>query len=339
VKRGFFVSLLWAFSAYAEGLIDLQTKVQDFVLETKRIEVPGYPHAFNPSVVRWQGALWLSFRTIPDPRQSFTSYLGLIELDEEFRPVGQPQLLLTRFPFSQAPSRAEDARLLTVGESLYIVYSDNEDAEISRGGFRMYVAELEYRNGLFYLEQSEKLVRFEGEDAAVREKNWVPFDYKGTLLLAYSLQPHRILCPLRGTGACETVATSASGAPWEWGILRGGTAAVRCGSEYLAFFHSSLPMASVHSAGKQIVHYFMGAYTFQAEPPFAITRMSPEPIVGPGFYKGAYYPPYWKTVRVVFPGGILMDDAHVWVVYGREDHECWVMKLDKARLLSSLLLR
>jgi hypothetical protein len=31
---------------------DLQDKVQDFVLEEKQIFIPGYPSAFNPSIVR-----------------------------------------------------------------------------------------------------------------------------------------------------------------------------------------------------------------------------------------------------------------------------------------------
>ena len=32
--------------------IDLSIMKQDFVLDTKRIEIPGYPYVFNPSIVR-----------------------------------------------------------------------------------------------------------------------------------------------------------------------------------------------------------------------------------------------------------------------------------------------
>jgi len=35
------------------ALIDLDSMAQDFVLETKKIEIPGYPCAFNPAIVRW----------------------------------------------------------------------------------------------------------------------------------------------------------------------------------------------------------------------------------------------------------------------------------------------
>ena len=32
-----------------------------------------------------------------------------------------------------------------------------------------------------------------------------------------------------------------------------------------------------------------------------------------------------------------MDEEHVWIVYGRQDHELWVAKLDKKGLLESLV--
>lgn len=45
-----------AFKAISlESLVNLEDNAQDFVLETKRIEIPGYPNAFNPSIVRWRG--------------------------------------------------------------------------------------------------------------------------------------------------------------------------------------------------------------------------------------------------------------------------------------------
>ena len=50
---------------YANDKLDLEKKPQDFVLETIKISVPDYPHAFNPSIIRWQGRLLMSFREIP----------------------------------------------------------------------------------------------------------------------------------------------------------------------------------------------------------------------------------------------------------------------------------
>ena len=85
-----------------------------------------------------------------------------------------------------------------------------------------------------------------------------------------------------------------------------------------------------------MVHYFMGAYTFSPDPPFSITSMSPEPIVGEDFYVGPSYKT-WKPMRVVFPGGFIAAEKYIFVVYGKQDHEMWVVKLDKEKLLRSLI--
>jgi predicted GH43/DUF377 family glycosyl hydrolase len=142
-----------------------------------------------------------------------------------------------------------------------------------------------------------------------------------------------------GTGLCDTICTSKGSIVWEWGELRGGTPALydEEAGEYLAFFHSCMNMATVHSDGEKVLHYFMGAYTFSREPPFQITRISPEPIVGKGFYHGEIYEPYWQPVRVVFPCGYFADGQYVWISYGRQDHELWVVKIDKRALLESLI--
>ena len=85
-----------------------------------------------------------------------------------------------------------------------------------------------------------------------------------------------------------------------------------------------------------MTHYFMGAYTFSAKPPFQITRISTEPIIGKNFYNGPAYTT-WKPLRVVFPTGCLMDEDFIWVTYGRQDFEIWVAKFDKQALLESLV--
>ena len=96
-------------------------------------------------------------------------------------------------------------------------------------------------------------------------------------------------------------------------------------------------MATVHSQNKEVLHYLMGAYTFAAQPPFNITQISPEPIIGKKFYSGAEYKPYWHPVRAIFPCGFVFDKQYIWVVYGRQDHEMWVVKLDKLKLYASLI--
>lgn len=335
------VALFFCFPGL-EG-INLEEHAQSFVLENKKITLPNYPHAFNPSIVRWNGLLILSFRVLDTPitcREYFPkspgiSRIGLALLDDELNPISEPHILTFE---EEEICRSEDARLLTVGESLYIVYSDNREPVFCEGGFRMFATELDFDGENFFMLNTICLKNFERENPNRREKNWVPFDYYGNLLFAYSIAPHRILLPLFGTDDCQEIATTLGDIEWKWGELRGGTPALLIDPlRYLGFFHSSIDMASEHSGGATMPHYFMGAYTFNRHPPFEITAISPEPIIGKDFYCGEEYPWYWKPVRVVFPCGFLIDGDDLIVVFGRQDHEMWAARLDKKELLKSLI--
>lgn len=330
-------------------LVDLENGRQGFITETRQIHIPGHPTAFNPSIVRWHGTLLMSFREITLPSAlspwpydyNAQSRIGLVWLDDDFQPIGNAQLLDIPRAAGQnqrMPSRSEDARLLVCGNSVYIVYSDNCEEMFSDGGFRVYVAEVQLELGEFRLNNIECLRCFEGENPHRREKNWAPFEYQQQLFLTYSLVPHRILRYLCGSGACETIACTGTEATWPWGELRGGTPAVPIDADhYLAFFHSCMDMTSEHSKGEWSLHYFVGAYLFNRNPPFKITKISPEPIVGPGFYHGMDYIPYWKPVRVVFPGGVLVEGEIILLAYGRQDHEIWIAQLDRQSLIDSLV--
>lgn len=343
-------SVMAIFTSFIGASINLEDRTQDFVLESKRINIPGFPHAFNPSIIRWNGSLLMSFRTIPseyaelnellalDPllNCSGESRIGLVWLDESFSPRGPAQILDLQGNEHSTPARSEDARLVLINDCLYMVYSDNREVVVTNGGFRVYVSQIFYEGGEFLAPYSECLDSFEGESQQRREKNWVPFDYKGHLLMSYSLLPHRILRPLIGTGQCETFSMTKSSLLWKWGELRGGTPGLLVGDEYLSFFHSSIDISTSHSNNEIVPHYFMGAYTFSSNPPFSITQISKEPIIGKNFYNGDEYKPYWKPVRVVFPCGFIFDNEYVWVAYGRQDHEVWMVKLDRKGLFDSL---
>lgn len=329
-----------------EAQKDLEDFTQEFVCETKQIVIPQCPHAFNASIVKWQNQWLMSFRVISDTQQississATLSEIGLIWLDDEFSPAGEPQFLQLTHPTMQRPYLlSEDPRLIVHEEKLYLVYSANKEANITNEGFRMYVAELKHDENEFYVVNNECLSSFEGEDANKREKNWVPFSYENELLLAYQLFPHKIFKPLLdGSEHCETVATSYPSLIWQWGELRGGTPAIQINDDYyLSFFHSSMPLATKHSNDCLVPHYFIGAYLFSSKPPFEIKHISPEPIIGVNFYNGTNYEPYWQPVRVVFPCGVIVEDQDVRIIYGRQDHEIWMAKLNKLELLNSLI--
>jgi predicted GH43/DUF377 family glycosyl hydrolase len=317
--------------------INLEDRAQDIVIHTHRITIPEYPHAFNPSIVRWNNELVLSFRVILNVKEPFKSWIGITRLDDTYEPQGAPQLLPLRNPQSRVPSRAEDGRLITIGNRLYLIYTDNEDVVISKMGYRMYIAEIGYKEGTFGVHSIERLFSYEGNETTHKEKSWVPFDHRGQLLLSYTIVPHKILLPLLGTGHCQSLISTQTPLPWNWGELRGGTPALLDGDRYIAFFHSSIRMKTEHSQGKEVPHYFMGAYTFMPNSPFTITHISKEPIIGKQFYTGQEYERYWGSVRVVFPCGLMADDQYFWIAYGRQDHEMWIAQLDKKKVYANLI--
>lgn len=345
MKRFLTIFICLIFSAiYSENVIEFDETPPGVILELKRIRIPGHSFAFNPSITRWKNSFVLAFREVYEPYtfsdcdSGGNSAIGILFLNDDFKPIHLPQLLNLQGK-SSIPSRAEDPRLITIGERLFLVYSDNQEAFLSKGGYRMHVAELalDERNR-FYVKAMDRLEHFEGENPERREKNWVPFEYENRLLLAYSLSPHFVMNPILGYGFCETIAKTPMPFTWKWGELRGGTPAVPINEDsYLAFFHSSKKERTVYSNGESTLHYFMGAYLFSKHPPFEITKISPSPIIDKRFYVNNIYMPYWKPVNVIFPGGVICDTEYVWVVFGRHDHEMWVVKFDRQALLDSLM--
>lgn len=343
--------------------IDLEEEMfQNFVLETKKISIPNFPYAFNPSIIRWNGAYLMSFRAGKDykyngeygsdaesddnsgeydcyfqPAPSYSpNRIGLIWLDDNFSPTSLPQLL--NVPNHNSTYRQQDPRLIVVGDKIFITYSDFIKGIFLPYVKRMVIAELHFDGKNFYIGEADYIRDFENVQENRWEKNWVPFVYENELLLAYSIDPHKIMYPLIGTGLCSTIAHTKKEIGWNWGELRGGTPALlENDEEYLSFFHSSIVMDSKQSNGKKMQHYFMGAYTFSTSPPFEVRRISPSPIVGKNFYNGPKYTT-WKPLLVVFPCGFVSKGNAIFVVYGRQDHEIWIAKLDKKKLLDSLVV-
>jgi predicted GH43/DUF377 family glycosyl hydrolase len=321
-------------SAYNPALLDLEMMAQEFVLKTKQIKVKNYPGSFNPSIIRWRGSLLLSFRT-RDPVTKSTDGIGLVFLDKEFNPIGSPQILSIQYPEKRPFSKQQDPRLVEVGERLFLVYNNLVDPISFPELRRMHYVELIYQDHVFYPQTPQIITDYPHQRIYRQEKNWTPFAYQDELLLIYTISPHIIYHPIPGTSFATTFAENKMLFPWQWGVLRGGTPALKVGDEYLSFYHSSIPLPTLHSQGKNRLHYFMGAYTFSSSPPFEVTRMSPHPIIGKTFYTGPAYKT-WKPLRVVFPGGFVFDENFIWVVFGKQDFEMWVVQLDRKKLFESL---
>lgn len=317
---------------------DLNDMQDSFILETKKIEMSEYPNSFNPSIIKWKGKTLMSFR-IRDPLTNSTNQIGLAWLTDDFELDGKPTLLerLNEYPHEQisGPS-TQEPRLITLNDDLYLAYSDIFPMPTGKFKPRMIVCPIQYDGKTFSINNPQPILHFDGNDPEKQEKNWVAFAHENNILLSYSISPHRVVLPVPEENTCTPISIAQNEITWNWGVLRGGSPAQKIGDRYLAFFHTLKAMKSVQSDGQNMTHYFMGAYMFDSDPPFKITSMSPKPIVDSSFYEGPMYQT-WKPLRVVYPGGFVYDEDYIWVSYGRQDHEIWIVKLDRAGLMNSLI--
>lgn len=137
------------------------------------------------------------------------------------------------------------------------------------------------------------------------EKNWLWFFHEGRMHMIYLSQPHTVIEFDDNLQKVREYVTETPNLQWSHGMIRGGTPPVRVGDEYWSFFHSSTPW--IHSKRR----YHMGAYCFEAKPPFAIQRVTPMPLL-----TGSQQD-YWAPGKplVVFPCGSILRNG-VWTVVG-----------------------
>jgi hypothetical protein len=188
------------------------------------------------------------------------------------------------------------------------------------------------------------------------QKNWSPFEVddplvpqQKKLLFIQSIDPHRIVHSVKTSMPQhvfgETLHLSHSPAGnlshlWRWGELRGGTPALLLAPpfdpHYLSFFHSSnMPPRT----GDVLQTYAMGAYTFCPTPPYKILKMSSRPIIHDSMYTGNWTNlplSFYHIDYVVFPMSYFIEGNALFLTYGKQDQEGWVVRLDLKRLLDSL---
>lgn len=304
------------------------------VLSSKKIVLEQYKDAFNPSIYKTDYGYLLVFRYCPDRRRDEFSYIGIVELNHIFEPISQPQLLETRFWNIDISSHVEDPRIFSLKGRLYLLYNDSPHTFLPNPQDRrdMYCAELLKNRGCYYLSLPVKLTYVDDYDFVLWQKNWVPFEWRGKLLLGYSIQSHNVLLPDLKTGLCTTFMKTEMNYQWKWGVLRGGTPAELVDGKYLAFFHSSAVVRSSASNGKKMPHYYMGAYTFSSKPPFNLEKITPYPIAGNDFYTPSEY-----RKRVIFPSGFVVSGDVIYVSYGKNDSEMWIAAIDKKKLLECMV--
>lgn len=336
MMKTFFLTLLSLSYLSAAPILDIfEEPDSEVVLATKKIAFDRFPESYNPSLTALEEGFLLSFRYRPDPmNQSWLSEIWVVVLNDSLEPVTEPQQLNTRPKKSKTPSQAEDARFFHFKGRLFLIYNDNIDEIFFDASKRrdLFIAEVFSANGQFQLSSPLKLFCEEKYYQSWQQKNWIPFEWQNDLYFIYSMQPHEVLSSNLKNGHCFSLHKTALNFPWKYGSLRGSSEAQLIDGEYWAFFHSGMKARSPASHDWKLWHYFMGVYTFSAEPPFAVQTLTPKPIMSEEFYTPSY-----REKRVIFPGGFAVKGPHIYVAYGKDDCEIWIATLDKEKLKKTMV--
>lgn len=155
------------------------------------------------------------------------------------------------------------------------------------------------------------------------EKSWLWFFHEGKMHMVYQANPHTVI--EFDSISPVVVHKTESDLKWKYGEVRGGTPPVLVDGEYWTFFHSSLP----HKICTK--QYHIGAYSFEAHPPFRITRITPKPVLS-GSMEMCWNP---GKPACVFPGGAIIKNMEWLVVFGVNDLECGWIKIQHDELARS----
>ncbi len=263
------------------------------------VNLPGH---FNGSLREFGGKLLLATR-----QQQHTLHLS--ELDDAFQPRWTIPLPIAH---PAAGAGADDPRLYVLGGRLHVGF-----AAISAAGATVETVRVRQGGAVLRDDFTVESPRVFDHGGRI-EKNWGWFEPDGQLHAVYSISPHRVL---RIGESVEHVHEAPNRLPWSGGYLRGGSPPVRIGNEYWCWFHGA-------DEGRMLRTYNVGVYAFEAKPPFAITRMSPAPLL--------WAKPSERRADgradVVFPAGAVFRGGRWLVSMGVSDERTEIAEWDHAEV-------
>ena len=161
IKKIYAICLLTAISHTTQSQpLNLESYKDDFIVKTKQIIIPGFPGAFNGSIIRWQQKNLLCFR-VRNEKMVSTFEIGFVWLNKHFDPISTPSILEFRDENPACQIQKQDPRLIVLGDKLYILYSNFIRIQniVTR---RMFIAQVHQEDKKFYVVNPVCLHPFEG---------------------------------------------------------------------------------------------------------------------------------------------------------------------------------
>jgi len=269
-----------------------------------------------------RGCTWNICRT--ENTQPIFSYPYYINLDNEGKIVDLHRIDLDYEDFvncrktSIYPNGIEDPRLF--------IFKDEEWAIANCLGSSKQEYPCSNAMCIFKLNNPRETFKIltppEGVGLKQVQKNWSPFEWNGKLLCEYTLEPHDIVEVDIDTGLSTFLFTSGEESTdiIKEHSLRGGAPPILIdtpgGKTFLSVGHTRIPK-------KGYVHFF---YTFDPEPPFAITHIS-------SLFK------LENNDNIQFVTGLSIDsndDPMIHISYGIDDCHNQITKYPLSRVLLEL---
>jgi predicted GH43/DUF377 family glycosyl hydrolase len=301
---------------------------QGIILNVKNVAVHHIEALYNAALTKDKnGNYLLIFRYDIKKKRSFKhNYIACVKLDERLEQKEDFKNIDSLSDFSNDP------RILKAGSQYYLVYNDT--VSLDTRARIMKIAELNMSNfQLNYITDLDRKIK-------KTEKNWIPFSYRNgsaeEIYFIYTIDPYNVLKlenPRENTLKDMNFDSKLADFPWSWGTPRGGTHAELVDGEYLTFFHSSF------TDRNRKRWYVMGAFTFEAHPPFRITAVSPYPLLFKGIYSSPHAKGSSSRLRCIYPSGLVLteDNSKILVSCGENDSAVKIVTFDKEMLLKSLI--
>lgn len=265
---------------------------------------------YNATVARYRSDLLLltrrhRFFTTPHAPDSNTSDLAIFRIHPNM--TLDPACLIPAAPSRYSCEQWEDPRACVADGSLHVSFATWVHGQ-----------PWSIRQSLCYL--TANLSRFDvlyepayggnhptPQQATSHNKNWLFFQHRGTWHFIYLTAPKHTVVRLSSGGVIQqehSTPFNTTTYSSRYGLPRGGTPPVLHDGRYHTFFHSSV------DDPKWRRRYYMGAYSFAAEPPFKPLAMTPEPLLAASEADFNCL----NSPLVVFPNGALLEDGKQWLL-------------------------
>jgi len=267
----------------------------------------------NASIACHKNRIWCAYRTTD--LYAYDSISFLTELDSKFEPISATRLLP-----ENGNTAFEDVRLFSFGEKLLAFYTY---LPLSQNGWRWI-----YGIGYGVVDIQSGLIREQKSlrhlSKRTQEKNWTPYEYNGTLFMITDFEPFlRVI--MIGKTTCEpkmeVFLSTKRTKGWEFGELRGGTPLIphpdKDDGWLYGFIHSYRP----NENGFNRYYYYTVVRFNHSTKDF---QYYPDPLPHEEDVKDNVYETLWersnsKTIKAIFPMGIMYHEDGVIVSFGKDD--------------------